>query len=311
VNVNASSTPPTHRFRLLADVVRKYRWLPAIATALSCLFFLAALPRGESKFWMLLAGGALLLCSSAWGYSARALQQPFSPSLTHLKRREYEQVWNSLSANRELAGLAAAGEREEEGLRRSVQSAVENLLELARISRSDEVLEIGCGIGRVGRELAPHCKSWTGSDVSRNMLGYALERLHGISNVRFVLLGRGNLSEFESQSFDVVFATNMLGHLDEIDRWRYVEEAFRVLRGGGRLFIDNIDLESDAGWTMFTNDVGRFHGLERPPYLARFSTSSEFVTYASRAGFQAIAVHERPPLFVVTAQKPRPSPQNG
>jgi ubiquinone/menaquinone biosynthesis C-methylase UbiE len=308
MNVSASAARPIQRFHLNLGFARRRRWLLVTATVLSCFFFLTALSRG-GKVWILLTAGAALLCSFACGYAFRAFQQPFSPSLPHLKRHQYEQVWNSLAASRELAGLAAAGERGEEDLRRSVQSAVQNLVELARISQSDDVLEIGCGIGRVGRELAAHCKTWTGCDISRNMLGYARERFEGVGNVRFVLLGRGNLSVLESQSFDVVFATNMLGHLDEIDRWCYVEDAFRVLRPSGRLFIDNIDLESDAGWTMFTNDVSRFHELERPPYFPRFSTASEFVTYASRAGFQAIAVHRRQPLVVITAEKPCPSRQ--
>jgi SAM-dependent methyltransferase len=95
----------------------------------------------------------------------------------------------------------------------------------------------------------------------------------------------------------------MLCHLDEMDRWRYVEEAFRVLRSGGRLLIDNIDLESDAGWKMFANDALTFGEAERPPYMPRYSTAAEFSSYASRAGFTRVAVHKRSPLVIVTAEK--------
>jgi hypothetical protein len=47
----------------------------------------------------------------------------------------------------------------------------------------------------------------------------------------------------------------MLAHLDEIDRWRYVQESFRVLRPGGRLFVDTIDIESNEGWGMFVRGL--------------------------------------------------------
>jgi ubiquinone/menaquinone biosynthesis C-methylase UbiE len=285
------------------EFVWKHRWLPKVVAAISWLLFLAALSWRKSELLILLSAGVALVCSYAWGYSDRAFRLGFIQALWPLKRKQYAAVWDSLAASRELASVAACGEREESEVRSSVQNCIHNLRELAQISEHDEVLEIGCGVGRVGREIAAHCKSWTGCDVSARMLGYAKERLEGIDNIRLVSLRHGGLGEFKAESFDVVFATNMLGHLDEIDRWRYVEEAFRVLRPGGRLSIDNIDLESDAGWKMFANDALNFGDVERPPYMPRFSTAEEFVSYASRAGFVQVTAHRRSPLIIVIAQK--------
>lgn len=288
---------------LSKEFVWKHRWLPKSVAAISWLLFLTAFFWRRSELLILLSAAIALLCSYAWGYSDRAYGLFFSPALTHLKRKQYAEVWDSLAATRELATVAACGEREETGVRSSVQNLVRNLQELARISPQDDVLEIGCGVGRVGRELAAHCRSWTGCDVSAKMLAHAQDRLKGVDNIRLVALQRGGLREFKAGAFDVVFATNMLGHLDEFDRWRYVEEAFRVLRPGGRLLIDNIDLESDAGWKMFANDGLSFGEAERPPYMPRFSTAAEFVSYASRAGFSEVAVHKQSPLVIVTAEK--------
>lgn len=287
------------------SLMRNYRWLAAAATLASALGLMVVLAFHLQSAWAVAATTSLLLSSYAWGFSDHALRGDLYVPLNHLQRRQYDQVWNALATSRRDALLAAAGEPEEEELRRSARRTIDNLLELALVSTQDDVLEIGCGVGRIGRELASHCRTWTGVDISANMLAWASDRMGGLGNARLVLLQADGLRNFAANSFDVVYATNMLGHLDEMDRWRYVEEALRVLRPGGRIFIDNIDLESDAGWSMFLNDAMRYQRLERPPYMPRFSTAAEFLTYANRAGFENVQSHHQSPLVILTAKKPR------
>jgi ubiquinone/menaquinone biosynthesis C-methylase UbiE len=98
------------------------------------------------------------------------------------------------------------------------------------------------------------------------MLATAAERLRGADNVRLVKLQQIGLDQLEESCFDLVYSTNMLAHLDQMDWWRYVKDSFRVLRPGGRLCIDNVDLESEEAWGAFARGTESYRGLERPPY---------------------------------------------
>jgi SAM-dependent methyltransferase len=286
-----------------SSLLRKHRWLPPVSTIVCASAFVAVAIKRAPFFWVLGSAAALVFASYVSGYAARAFRVINYPSLLNLPRRQYGEVWDALAGTSELAKAAACGHQGERAVRRSAQTPVKNLIELTGVRPDDDILEFGCGVARVGLELAARCRSWTGADLSANMLATAAERLHGLNNVRLIKLHQVGLDQLESSSFDLIYSTNMLAHLDEMDRWRYVKDAFRVLRFGGRLCIDNIDLESEEGWAAFARGTESSQEFERPPYNPTPSTGAELSSYASRAGFGQVQVHKRSPLVIVTAVK--------
>ncbi len=48
-----------------------------------------------------------------------------------------------------------------------------------------EVLEVGCGVGRLAQVIAPRARSYTGFDVAPSMVEEARARCRGLSNTRF------------------------------------------------------------------------------------------------------------------------------
>jgi len=292
-------------FRSLgATQLRKRPWLLATATLLSCIAVAAALVANLVLPYKLAAAALLALTSFTWGYWKQAVRRRLFPPLSHLRRRQYAATWDQLAANYQDACVAAAGpSKDEDEFRASAASTIRNLLQLVQVRETDKVLEVGCGVGRIGQALAPHCATWTGADISAKMLQHSSNRLRELNNIQLVRLRRVGLPEFDNNSLDVVYFTNMLMHLDEMDQWEYAKDTFRVLRPGGRIFMDIIDIESQAGWDMFTRHAARYKHVERPPYSPRFSAASELQLYIQRAGFERVQTHRRSPLAIVTGIK--------
>ncbi len=155
------------------------------------------------------------------------------------------------------------------------------------IGPQDVVLEIGAGVGRVGAALAPICKEWIGVDVAENMLAHIRQRLAAFDNVRTVASSGFDLAAVPDASVDVVYSTVVFMHLEEWDRYNYIKEGFRVLRPGGRMLVDNVDITSDLGWKFFEEHCA-VPPFERPAQISKTSTPQELETYFRRAGYEAI-----------------------
>ena len=103
--------------------------------------------------------------------------------------------------------------------------------EVSRRSRGKEVLEYGCGPHPDALALARDAATITGIDISGVAARRATEAAQaaGLRNVRFVVMDAEQM-EFEDDSFDLVFGTSILHHL-ELER--SLSEIVRVLRPGG------------------------------------------------------------------------------
>ena len=252
-------------------------------------------------------GGARLqieriLDVTRWAASRVTRRLPFRRPLT---RASYQRVWDSVSILEYDAKISVAGIAAEHDLLAAAYLTRDSLLATVGIHPTDTVLEIGAGIGRVGSVLAPLCSEWIGGDVSPNMLRHLRRRLATLPNVRTVHLNGYDLDGLETSSVDVIYCTVVFMHLDEWERYTYIRDSYRVLRPGGRLYVDSVNMLAEHGWAFFQKMVDDYSLTDRPPHISKTSTPQELHAYFSRAGFVAIQQFTAEHLWLVThAVKP-------
>lgn len=221
----------------------------------------------------------------------------------NLGRSEYKRVWNSVSGSEDQAKLAVSGYTDEESYRDSGQFTLRLLQDHVGLTKDDIVLEIGAGVGRVGAVVAPLCREWIGADVSENMVRHMQRRLANHGNARAIAINGMNLAGIPSVSVDVVYCTVVFMHLEEWERYSYVAEGLRVLKPGGRMLVDNVNLLSDEGWAFFEKHRA-IAPDSRPPHISKTSTPQELEAYFRRAGFSDIRQSEFSLWIVTHGRKP-------
>jgi ubiquinone/menaquinone biosynthesis C-methylase UbiE len=99
----------------------------------------------------------------------------------------------------------------------------------------ESCLEVGCGAGRLTKQLAGTFQQVCAVDVSEDMIARA-RRAVG-DNVQFSLVDGLNLP-YRDHSVTAVFSALVLQHLDNAELgYTYFRELFRVLEPGGTLMI--------------------------------------------------------------------------
>lgn len=107
---------------------------------------------------------------------------------------------------------------------------------LSMTAANQQVLEFGCGMGFLAIELAKQGRSTLGVDVSSVALAKARERGADTAGVRFEQVAGLDLP-LPAESIDFAFSVEVLEHLHEQDVRLHLQEIFRVLRPGGRYWI--------------------------------------------------------------------------
>jgi SAM-dependent methyltransferase len=205
----------------------------------------------------------------------------------------YKDFWNRQASSAESAISAVDGSQSEDVVRHTGRWSAAQVRAALAIGKDDDVLELGCGIGRIGRELAPQCKSWTGVDISENMIEFAGQRLAGLNNVHFHRLQRTSLDMLEDDSVDKAYSIAVFCHMDKEDLYLYLQELHRVVRPGGTIFVETWNLAHPVGWRRWAYEPLVWsradHSQRKDVARNQFCTAEEFELYVSHAGFEPLA----------------------
>jgi SAM-dependent methyltransferase len=143
-------------------------------------------------------------------------------------------------------GLIGEGDFDEVG-----REFLAHFRDLAGLEPTDRVLDIGCGLGRMAAPLTTYLTygSYHGFDIVRPTIESCRRRFAAFPDFQFDHVdvyngkynpkGRVSPSEFRfpyaDAAFDFAFAASVFTHMLPEDVERYLGEAARVLRPGGRL----------------------------------------------------------------------------
>lgn len=112
---------------------------------------------------------------------------------------------------------------------------VEPILKRCRLtSVSGQVLELGCGTGRMTESFARRYAGVIAVDLSAEMLKRAVQIHRASHNILWLQVSGANLGCLKSRTLNLVFSYLVLQHLPSEELvGEYVEEMLRVLRPGG------------------------------------------------------------------------------
>lgn len=136
-----------------------------------------------------------------------------------------------------------------------------HLRDLADLTPASDVVDIGCGIGRIARPLASFLTTGTyaGFDVDPRGIAWCRERypadrfdfrLLDLHNARYNPTGAASARDepfpYADDTFDVAVMTSVVTHLQAPEAEHYLAESLRVLRPGGRLLVTFFLLDADS-----------------------------------------------------------------
>lgn len=128
------------------------------------------------------------------------------------------------------------------------------LLHSLGLSPEHFVVDVGCGSGRLALQLSPMVGlRYLGTDVVPDLLEHA-RKITQREDWSYVCT-KGLTIPCASDSVDFVCFFSVFTHLTYQDTFRYLREARRVLKSGGRVVFSFLEFHIYSHWEIFENSI--------------------------------------------------------
>lgn len=116
-----------------------------------------------------------------------------------------------------------------------IKHLMAHIAQLGRGVPRGAALDFGCGMGRLTQALALHFEQCTGVDISARMIELAQQHnTHG-DRCRYELNQTDHLGQFADGTFEFIYCSRVLQHMEPTYSLAYIREFVRVLKPAGLL----------------------------------------------------------------------------
>lgn len=141
------------------------------------------------------------------------------------------------------------------------------------------ILDMGCG---TGKQLTANHQSFpamemVGLDLFEGMLRQARNRCPDIKWIK----GDSTDTRFEANGFDYI--TNQFSYHHIEDKWKLIQETYRILRPNGRFVITNLDPWSMTKWILY-----RYFPASKQRDFNDFARVSRLISWMKKTGYRNI-----------------------
>ncbi|WP_338562398.1 class I SAM-dependent methyltransferase [Paraclostridium sordellii] len=117
----------------------------------------------------------------------------------------------------------------------------EKILPKLGINKNSKVLDIGCGIGRLGEIISPKCNYYLGTDFANDLLDIARERMASKENCEFDVCDFINLCENEivnqNGPFDTVLLAGVAMYINDEELKNGLKKILKILDKKATIYI--------------------------------------------------------------------------
>jgi len=176
------------------------------------------------------------------------------------------------------------------------------------------LLDFGCGVGRLAVHVVPYLSegAYIGVDISETFLRRAEERIRRLlpgSTCRISWVKQVDPHfPFPDASVDFLCAFSVFTHMEAEDNYRYLSNALRVARPGGRLVFTALLLPGVAATDIFMTSAAQDMAV-RWSRVRNVVTTEDFMSHIARcAGWIPLSWRYGEPQSTCVLEKPASSP---